>query len=210
MLLLETLPVGALECNCSILGCPDTKEGIVVDPGGDADRILEIVRHYDLTVRWVIHTHAHLDHIANTRDVVEATGATIALHPDDLFLYDGFLVQAAMFGWQVRPVLPVQHALKHEETLTFGKRSLDVLHTPGHTPGSCCFRLADEALLLAGDTLFQRSIGRTDLPGGDYPTIERSIRERIYTLDPDTRVIPGHGPPTTVGDERRQNPFVRA
>src|SRR5947208_2877128 len=104
MLLRETIPVSAFQCNCSILGCPDTKEGVVIDPGGDPERILEIVRHYDLTVRWVIHTHAHLDHIAATRDIVEATGATIALHPDDRFLYDGFQVQAAMFGWQVRPV----------------------------------------------------------------------------------------------------------
>jgi len=210
MLLLETIRVGALECNCSILGCPDTKEGVVVDPGGEPERILEIVRHYDLSVRWIIHTHAHLDHIASTRDVAEATGATIALHPGDLFLYDGFLVQAAMFGWQVRPVLPVQHQLTDGEEIAFGKQSAEVVHTPGHTPGSCCFQLARESLLLAGDTLFQRSIGRTDLPGGDYPTIERSIRERIYTLDPDTRVIPGHGPSTTVGDERRSNPFVRS
>jgi glyoxylase-like metal-dependent hydrolase (beta-lactamase superfamily II) len=210
VLLLETFPVGDFQCNCSVLACGDTKEAMVVDPGGEHARILEIVKHYDLAVRWVVHTHAHLDHIAETRDVKEQAGGTIALHKDDLFLYDGFLMQAAMFGWRVRPVLPVEHWLQHDERLTFGKKSARVLHTPGHTPGSCCFELESDGgpLLLSGDTLFQRSIGRTDLPGGDYQTIETSIRERLYTLDPSTRVIPGHGPATTIGDEARANPFV--
>ncbi len=212
MLLLETFAVGAFQCNCSVIGCADTKDALVVDPGGEPERILEVVRHYDLTVRFTVHTHAHLDHIAATRDVVEATGASIALHPDDLFLYDGFLMQAAMFGWQVRPVLPVNHLLRDGESLGFGKQATEVIHTPGHTPGSCCFLFASapqgEPLLLSGDTLFQRSIGRTDLPGGDSEAIERSIRQRLYTLAPETRVIPGHGPETTIGAERRKNPFV--
>jgi glyoxylase-like metal-dependent hydrolase (beta-lactamase superfamily II) len=212
VLLLETFPVGDFQCNCSVLGCPDTKEAMVIDPGGEPERILDVVRHYDLTVRWVVHTHAHLDHIASTRDVKEAAGGTIALHKDDLFLYDGFEMQAAMFRWKVRPVLPVEHFLSDGETLTFGHREARVLHTPGHTPGSCCFQLdaAGRPMLFAGDTLFMRSVGRTDLPGGDFNTIERSIRERLYTLDPDTRVVCGHGPSTTIGDERRANPFVRA
>jgi len=211
MMLLETFPVGSFQCNCSVLACADSKEAIVVDPGGDHQRILEIVRHYDLTVKWIIHTHAHLDHIYETRDVKEGAGGTIALHKDDTFLYDGFAMQAAMFGWQVRPVLPVDHWLTDGETLAFGKRAAEVIHTPGHTPGSCCFRVAsdDGPLLLAGDTLFARSIGRTDLPGGDFPTITKSIQQKIYTLDPDTSVIPGHGPRTTVGDEARHNPFVQ-
>ena len=211
MLLLETFPVGSFQCNCSVLACADTKEAIVVDPGGEHERILEIVRHYDLTVKWIIHTHAHLDHIYETRDVKEGAGGTIALHQDDTFLYDGFAMQASMFGWRVRPVLPVEHWLTDGETLPFGKRKAEVLHTPGHTPGSCCFRVEspEGPLLLAGDTLFQRSIGRTDLPGGDFATITKSIQNRIYTLDPDTSVIPGHGPRTTVGDEARHNPFVQ-
>jgi glyoxylase-like metal-dependent hydrolase (beta-lactamase superfamily II) len=212
VLLLETFPVGDFECNCSVLGCPDTKEAMVVDPGGEPERVLEVVRHYDLTVKWVVHTHAHLDHIAGTREVKEATAAPIALHRDDQFLYDGFEVQARMFGWRVKPTLPVDHWLTHGESLAFGKLSAAVLHTPGHTPGSCCFQLelADHGpVLFSGDTLFNRSIGRTDLPGGDYGTLERSILDRLYTLDPDTRVIPGHGPPTRIGDEQRANPFVR-
>lgn len=211
MMLLETFPVGSFQCNCSILACGDTKEAVVVDPGGEHQRILEIVRHFDLTVKWIVHTHAHLDHIYETRDVKEQAGGTIALHKDDLFLYDGFAMQAAMFGWQVRPVLPVEHWLADGETLGFGKRAAEVIHTPGHTPGSCCFRVDsdDGALLLAGDTLFQRSIGRTDLPGGSFPTLKKSIQAKLYTLDPDTAVIPGHGPRTTVGDEARHNPFVQ-
>jgi hydroxyacylglutathione hydrolase len=212
VLLLESFPVGAFQCNCSILGCPDTKEAIVVDPGGDHEDILEVVRHYDLTVRWIIHTHAHLDHIYETRDIKEQAGGTIALHKDDLFLYDAATMQAGMFGWKPREVLPVEHWLQDGENLEFGKQKAEVLHTPGHTPGSVCFRVESSQgpLLIAGDTLFQRSIGRTDLPGGDFATIERSIKQKIYALDPDTAVICGHGPRTTIGDEARHNPFVKA
>jgi hydroxyacylglutathione hydrolase len=212
MQLLETFPVGAFQCNCAIVACGDTKEAIVVDPGGDHARILEVVRHYDLTVKWIVHTHAHLDHIYETRDVKEAAGGTVALHQGDQFLYDAFAQQAGMFGWRTRQSTPVEHWLKDGETLAYGKSTAQVIHTPGHTPGSCCFAVEsnDGPLLLAGDTLFQRSIGRTDLPGGDYATIERSIKERLYTLDPDTAVICGHGPQTTIGDEARHNPFVQA
>lgn len=209
MLLVETFAVGPLQCNCTVLGCPDTKEAIVVDPGGDPERILEVLRHYDLTARYALHTHAHFDHIGATRDIKEATAALIGLHEGDLFLYDGFAMQAAMFGIEMRPVLPVDHFLNDGEMIDFGRCRLQVLHTPGHTPGSVCFHVAGEPLLLAGDTLFLRSIGRTDLPGGDYDQIEKSIRERIYTLDPDTRVVCGHGPSTSVGTEQRSNPFVR-
>ncbi len=212
MQLLETFPVGAFQCNCAIVACGDTKEAIVVDPGGDHARILEVVRHYDLTVKWIVHTHAHLDHIYETRDVKEAAGGTVALHRGDQFLYDAFAQQAGMFGWRPRQSTPVEHWLNDGETLAYGKSQARVIHTPGHTPGSCCFAVEsnDGPLLLAGDTLFQRSIGRTDLPGGDYATIERSIKERLYTLDPDTAVICGHGPQTTIGDEARHNPFVQA
>jgi glyoxylase-like metal-dependent hydrolase (beta-lactamase superfamily II) len=217
VLLFETFPVGALQCNCSVIGCPDTKEAIVVDPGGDPERVAAVLAHYDLSVRWIIHTHAHLDHIASTRDVKESAGergqATIALHKADTFLYDGFLVQAKMFGWDgVRPVLPVEHWLAHDESLAFGKLSAKVLHTPGHTPGSCCFHMEVDgrSILLSGDTLFAGSIGRTDLPGGDFATIQHSIRNRLYGLDGDTVVVPGHGPTTKIGDEAKKNPFVRA
>jgi glyoxylase-like metal-dependent hydrolase (beta-lactamase superfamily II) len=213
MLLRETFPAGPLQCNCTILACGDTKEAVVIDPGGELDRIAEIVAHYDLTVRAIIHTHAHLDHIFGTRDVKESHGGAICLHRGDLFLYDGIAMQAAMFGWKVRPAAPVDRFVDDGDVIEFGKRSALVVHTPGHTPGSICFEVAvagERPLLFAGDTLFKRSVGRTDLPGGDARQLARSIKERLYSRDLDAMVIPGHGPTTTLGDEAKANPFVRA
>lgn len=211
MWLVETFEVGDFRCNCTVLACADSKEAVVIDPGGDPERILEVVKHYDLTVRYLLHTHAHLDHIYATRDIKEATSATIALHRGDIFLYDGFAMQAAMFGWQPRQVLPVEHFFSDGESLSFGKRATKVLFTPGHTPGSCCFQIDGEnPMLFAGDTLFQHSVGRTDLPGGNFQTLERSIQRKLYALTDETKVIPGHGPATYIGEERRHNPFVKA
>jgi hydroxyacylglutathione hydrolase len=213
MLLRETFPAGPFECNCTVLACGDTKDAVVIDPGGELERIAEIVAQYDLTVRAIIHTHAHLDHIYGTREVCEKHGGDVCLHKGDAFLYDGFAMQAAMFGWKVQPTTPVTRWIEHEDTIAMGKRVLTVVHTPGHTPGSVCFELHDPdagRLLFAGDTLFRRSIGRTDLPGGDSKLILKSIKERLYSKDLDTVVIPGHGPTTTLGDEARGNPFVRA
>jgi glyoxylase-like metal-dependent hydrolase (beta-lactamase superfamily II) len=214
MLLRETFPVGLFQCNCTVLACGDTKDAVIIDPGGDVERIRQVVEHYDLTVKAIIHTHAHLDHIACTRDVKESHGGDICLHRSDLSLYDGIAVQAAMFGemWKVRDVLPVERFIEDGDAIEFGKRKALVLHTPGHTPGSVCFEVTDgdKTLVFAGDTLFRRSIGRTDLPGGDPRQIAVSIRERLYTLPPDTVVIPGHGPNTLIAEEARKNPFVTA
>jgi len=208
MLLVESFPVGAFQCNCTVLACADTKQALVVDPGGDPEKIMDVIKHYDLDVKALVHTHAHLDHIAATRDIKEQTQAEILLHPGDRWLYDNFAMQAMLFGWQVRDVLPLDGELAHEGRVAFVKRALQVLHTPGHTPGSVCFVVEQESLVLAGDTLFAGSIGRTDLWGGDFDQILRSIRQRLLTLPDDTRVIPGHGPDTTIGDERIANPFV--
>jgi glyoxylase-like metal-dependent hydrolase (beta-lactamase superfamily II) len=212
MLLRETFPVGAFECNCTILACGDTKEAVVIDPGGDAPHIKDVLEHYDLSVRAIIHTHAHLDHIHGTRDVKEAHGGDIVLHRDDLSLYEGIAMQAMMFGWKTRASLPVDRFCVDGDTLEFGKRKALVIHTPGHTPGSVCFEVLDgrQTLLFAGDTLFRRSIGRTDLPGGNSRQILDSIRTRLYAMAPDTLVVPGHGPNTTIEEEAAQNPFVRA
>lgn len=208
MLLRETFPAGPFQCNCTVLACGDTKDAVIIDPGGELARIAEIVAQYDLTVRAIVHTHAHLDHIYGTHDVKRAHGGTVCLHAGDTFLYDGFAMQAQMFGWKVGETTPVERWLEHGDTIDMGRRKLEVVHTPGHTPGSVCFEV--EGLLFAGDTLFRRSIGRTDLPGGDSKLIAQSIKTRLYTRDLDTLVIPGHGPTTKLGDEARSNPFVRA
>ena len=213
MLLRETFPAGPFECNCTILACGDTKDAVVIDPGGELERIAEIIASYDLAVRAIIHTHAHLDHIYGTRDVKEQHGGAVCLHRGDAFLYDAFAMQAQMFGWPARDTTPVERWIADGDTIALGKRELLVLHTPGHTPGSVCFEVADPdqgRLLFAGDTLFRRSVGRTDLPGGDSKTLQRSIKEKLYTRDLDTLVVPGHGPTTSLGDEARANPFVRA
>ncbi len=212
MLLRETFPVGSFACNCTVLACGDTKEAVIIDPGGNAQRIAEICESYHLEVKAIIHTHAHLDHIYCTRDVKEAHGGDICLHKDDLFLYDGIKMQAQMFGWNPRDVLPVERYVEHGDEITFGKSKAQVIHTPGHTPGSVCFQVEHEgkSMVFAGDTLFRRSIGRTDLPGGDARQIADSIRDRLYSLRPDTLVIPGHGENTTIEEESAKNPFVPA
>jgi len=211
MILLETFPAGPLECNCTVLACGDTKDAVIIDPGGATDRIAELVAHYDLTVRAIIHTHAHIDHIYCTKDVAEAHGGAICLHRDDHLLYKSLPVQAAMFGIRPKLTRAVDRFIVDGDRIEFGKQAALVLHTPGHTPGSVCFEVMDEGVtyLFAGDTLFRRGIGRTDLPGGDSRAIVRSIRD-LYRRDLDAVVIPGHGPKTTLGEEARSNPFVTA
>jgi len=210
MLFRETFPAGAFACNCSILGCDETREAIVVDPGGEVDKIRSILAHHGFTLKAIVHTHAHLDHIHCTRQVKEEHGGDICLHKDDLFLYDGIETQAAMFGWDVQSTLPVDHYLEDGESIAFGKSGLLTLHTPGHTPGSVCFEVKEgnKSIIFSGDTLFRRSIGRTDLPGGDAKQLATSIKTHLYTRAPDALVIPGHGPNTSIEEEAAKNPFV--
>jgi glyoxylase-like metal-dependent hydrolase (beta-lactamase superfamily II) len=212
VLLVETFPAGSLLCNCTVLACADTRHAVVVDPGGETRRIAEIVLHYDLTVRAIIHTHGHVDHIYCTDDVKRRHGGEICLHRGDALLYDRFHQECAVFGLARRSVSPVDRFVEHGERIALGNHVLEVIHTPGHTPGSVCFEVVDGArtILFAGDTLFRRAIGRTDLPGGDPGTLHRSIRERLYTRNPGAVVVPGHGPSTTLGEELKGNPYVRA
>lgn len=209
-MILKTFPVPPLGCNCSILGDPITKRAIVVDPGGAHDRILKDVHDLGLTVVSILHTHAHFDHFLASGEMKRATNATLCLHPDDRKLWEMLEVQCRMFGVPYSPVPLPDYWLHDEEKLIVGGIEGVALHTPGHTPGSMSFHFPFEKLLLAGDTLFQGSIGRTDLWGGDFEAIERSIRERLYVLDEATRVITGHGPETLIGIERESNQFVRA
>lgn len=207
-MLMKKFVVGSFGCNCTILADETTKDAIVIDPGDDMDRVVPFIQEHGLQVRLALHTHAHLDHINGTRDLKEATQARIHLHPGDKFLYDNLEMQARMFGWTVRDPLPVDAWLEHEETLTAGVLKVQVLHTPGHTPGSVCFLIPGSGLLFSGDTLFQASIGRTDLWGGDSELIIESILSKLMPLDDKTRVIPGHGPDTTIGREKKSNPFI--
>ena len=209
-MIVKSFPVPPLGCNCSIIGDPITKRAIVVDPGGAHESILKDVQDLGLTVVSILHTHAHFDHFLASGEMKKATNATLCLHPDDRKLWEMLEVQCRMFGVPYAPVPLPDYWLHDEEKLIVGGIEGVALHTPGHTPGSMCFHFPGEKLLLGGDTLFQGSIGRTDLWGGDFEAIERSIRERLYTLDEATRVITGHGPETQIGIERESNQFVRA
>jgi len=209
-LIVETFPVGPLQCNCSIIACPETREAIIVDPGGDAPLIKQKVADLGLKVRYLLHTHAHFDHIGATAELKRDLGAKILLHPDDRFLYDQIQMQGHMFGFRLDPTVPVDQDFEDEMRLPFGQQSSLVLHTPGHTPGSVCFHLhADQSYLFSGDTLFQGGVGRTDLWGGSQPDLMRSIKQRLLTLDDSTTVYPGHGQTTTIWNEKKQNPFLR-
>jgi glyoxylase-like metal-dependent hydrolase (beta-lactamase superfamily II) len=214
-LIRRSFRVGALGCNCSVVVCPDTKEALVVDPGDEAPRVLEALAAEGARAVKIVHTHAHFDHVMGTGEVAARTGAEILIHAGDRWLYDNVPMQAQMFGlWRADdvPPPPPTRELAGDEALAFGRREARALHTPGHTPGSLCFFLerdGETPIVFAGDTLFRRSIGRTDLWGGSFEAITRSIRERLLTLPDSTVVVAGHGPDTTIGEERAANPFVR-
>jgi hydroxyacylglutathione hydrolase len=205
-----TILVGPLACNCSILVDEGTREAVVVDPGDEAPKILAALKRAGATAVFLLHTHAHFDHIGASGDLQRATDAPICLHPDDRFLYDQLPDQGRMFGFSFETPAAVNRWIADGEIFEFGESRIRVIHTPGHSPGSTCFFLEGaEPALFAGDTLFRDSIGRTDLWGGSFPTIEDSIRRKIYSFPEDLRVIPGHGEETTVGREKKGNPFVR-
>jgi hydroxyacylglutathione hydrolase len=207
-LIVVSLPVGLIQTNCYIAGCPETKEGAVIDPGGDPDQILAQVEHHGLSIKYVLNTHAHFDHTDANGGIVQATGATLALHPQDLPLLKAS-GGAALFGLQADPSPPPQLELHDGDELEVGTLRFKVLHTPGHTPGHVCFYEEAHGVLFDGDVLFARSIGRTDLPGGDYRQMMDSIQRVLFALPDDTVVYSGHGPATTIGDEKRLNPWLR-
>ncbi len=203
--LFESFAAGPLQCNCTILGDPDTGRGIVFDPGGDADRIMETVQKMGLTIESIVHTHAHLDHILASGEIKKRTGANLYLHKGDKFLWDSLEQQCSMFGIPYTKTPGPDIWLKDEAALSCC--SGIALHTPGHTPGSMSFWFEDHDLLVAGDTLFQLGIGRTDLQGGSFRDIECSIVDRLFCLEGDALVVTGHGPSTSLEFERRSNPF---
>ena len=213
-MLLERRAVEPFYKNGFVLGCEDTREGIVIDPGDEVELLLEAVESHRLTIRYILLTHAHLDHVTGVGRAKAALGAPVGLHPDDDFLYRAVVQQGMAFGFQVDPQPPVDFHYENEGPWRFGNYEVRVQHTPGHCPGGVCLAVgrAGDARrqLFVGDTLFAGSIGRTDLPGGDHATLIRSIRQVLFAYPDDTEVYPGHGEPTTIGHERRTNPFLVA
>ena len=206
----EILPVGMLACNCSIVGDEQTGEAVVVDPGDETDRVLEVLARHNLRPKYIVATHAHIDHVGGFEPLKRATGAAVLMHAADLPLYKNVAVQAEWLGVLAPDIVQVDQFLKEGDTLPFGPYVLEVLHTPGHSPGSLSLRLAgSQSKLFSGDTLFQQGIGRTDLWGGSYEQILKSIHNRLLIFPDETPVYPGHGSSTTIGDEREMNPFLQ-
>jgi len=206
-LIIKKLEVGPIMANCFILGCEKTKEAAVIDPGDDADKILMALAKAELKVKYLINTHGHFDHVGANKRMKEATGADIACHPEDEPMLVELSKSAAMFGLSAENSPPADILLKDGDQIFFGEITLKVIHTPGHSPGGIC--LYTPGHLFAGDTLFMGSIGRTDLPGGDYDTLISSIKTKLLDLPEDTMVYTGHGPETGIGNEKRMNPFLR-
>jgi len=211
-----TIPVGLLQCNCSIIGDPVTREALVIDPGDEVTRILDLLGRHRLTVKAIVSTHAHIDHVGGLAKLHQFTGAPVLMHRDDLPLYQAMDVQAAFLGVPTPDLTEVDQLLKEGDALRWGAFEARVIHTPGHTPGSVCLYLPKDAgavtiaspQLFAGDTLFAGSIGRTDLWGGSMDDIMDSLRSKVMELPDETIVYPGHGPVTNIGQERHSNPFL--
>ena len=204
----EILPVGPLQCNCSVIGDDVSREAIVIDPGDDVADVLAIVQKHNLKVQQIIITHAHIDHVGGAKKLKAATGAAILLNQNDYALLKMLDVQAAWVGIASPGRVEIDQSVGQADKIRVGSLSADVLHTPGHTQGSVCLYFPLEKKLIAGDTLFAGSIGRTDLPGGSFEKIIRSLQEKVLALPDDTTVIPGHGELTTIGEERESNPFL--
>ncbi len=206
----EVIPVGMLQCNCYVLGDESTGEAVVIDPGDDIERVQQVLERQNLTPKYLVATHAHIDHVGGLEKLAHATGAAVLMHQADLPLYQNLATQAAWLGMRPPEIIEIDQFLREGDSIRWGTRSLQVLHTPGHSPGSLSLLMpGDDQRLFSGDTLFQSSIGRTDLWGGSYDQILRSIESKLLSLDDLTPVFPGHGPATAIGDERRFNPFLR-
>jgi glyoxylase-like metal-dependent hydrolase (beta-lactamase superfamily II) len=208
LLLIDTLVVGDLQTNCYIVADETTGEAAIIDPGADADVILDTINRRKLTVKLVINTHGHFDHIMANKEVVEATGAPLAVHSADAVMLTNPLRSFSVLAGRLSPSLPASVDLSDGAVLEIGSIRLSVLHTPGHSPGSISLWCAEEKVVFSGDALFCLGIGRTDFPGGNGNTLLQSIRQRLFTLPDETVVYSGHGPQTTIGYERANNPWL--
>ncbi|GAB6181977.1 MBL fold metallo-hydrolase [Desulfotomaculum defluvii] len=205
-MIIETLPVGNMEANCHIIGCEETRKAIVVDPGEEADRIQARLNKLNLKAEAIVLTHGHVDHIGALGELKELTGAKVMIHTQDgEMLTNPKKNLSAWMGYQMS-FQPAERLLEDGDTIEVGKITLEVLHTPGHTPGGICLKAGKD--LFSGDTLFAQSIGRSDFPGGSHTTLIRSIKNKLLVLPEDTKVYTGHGPATTIGLEKRHNPFL--
>jgi len=205
-LVVHQMSVGPLQVNCFIASCSKTKEAVVIDPGEEGERILLVAEKEDLKIRKVVNTHGHFDHIGANLHIVEKTGAELMIHADDLPLLQNARNHAEVYGLSVNASPEPDRLLEQGDTFQVGELSFRVFHVPGHSPGGIC--LLTEGHLFVGDVLFSGSIGRTDLPGGDFDSLVEGVRERLFALPGETIVHPGHGPDTTIGRERQINPFV--
>lgn len=217
-LYIRTFPVGAFQCNCTIIADQEKGDAVVIDPGDEAEKIKNELASQGFVVKYLLHTHAHIDHIMATKELHQSCGGEICLHKADQMLYDNIDMQAQFLGLpNHHEVDAVTQYIEQGDVIEVPGLRFEVIHTPGHTPGSVCFYLdqaqdqngQSQKIVFSGDTLFMGSIGRTDLWGGDYNQIIASIQEKLVTLDEKTLVIPGHGPKTTVGQERAENPFLK-
>jgi hydroxyacylglutathione hydrolase len=206
-MILEVRAVGPFYKNGFVIGCDRTRDAIVIDPGDEVEQLIDAARRHSLTVRYILLTHAHVDHITGVGPAKAAFDAPVYLHRDDLPFYEHAVEQGQMFGLTVRQPPPVD-VFYDESPIRFGDYEVRVHHTPGHCPGGVCLAITDTPHLFVGDTLFAGSIGRTDLPGGDYEVLMRSITQILFALGDDAIVHPGHGPDTTILQERTRNPFV--
>jgi hydroxyacylglutathione hydrolase len=204
----EIFPVGPLQCNCSVIGDDTTRDAIVIDPGDDIQNVLSVIAKHQLQVKQIVITHAHIDHVGGAMKLRAATGAPILLNQNDYDLLKMLDVQAAWIGMASPGKAEIDQSVGESDLVRAGSLAATVLHTPGHTEGSICLYFAGEKKLIAGDTLFAGSIRRTDLPGGSYSKIIRSLHEKVLALPDETIVVPGHGPLTTIGEERESNPFL--
>ncbi len=205
----EVFPVGPLQCNCSVIGDENTREAVVIDPGDNIDQVLLTLQRHRLTLKQILITHGHIDHVGGAMKLKQATGAPIWMKSDDTFQLQMLDQMAAWIGVASPGPVTIDASLAHDTPIQVGTLHARAIHTPGHTEGSTCIYFPSEQKLIAGDTLFAGSIGRTDLPGGNFQKIIASLRERVLTLPEETIVIAGHGPATSIGEEKETNPFVR-
>lgn len=205
----KVFPVGPLQCNCSVAGDEQTHEAMVIDPGDQIDDILAILKRENLKLTQIVVTHAHIDHVGGAMKLKAATGAPILMNQDDQALLKMLDVQAAWIGMRPPGAVVVDENIADGSVLKIGAIPATVIHTPGHTEGSICLYMPEQQTLIAGDTLFAGSIGRTDLPGGSFDKIIRSLHTQVLALPDETTVIPGHGPATSIGQERESNPFLQ-